>query len=94
MNNNVVCSSRSPFAAGVKAHCACWQHGLNSSPSAAQPFCIPELQELAAVLPVKQLYQTVHWISHFTAGASERVFVHVMSDTLGERDWGLSQTQQ
>lgn len=37
MNNNLVCASRSPFAAGVKMHCACWQQGLNSPPSAAQP---------------------------------------------------------
>lgn len=52
MNNNLVCASRSPFAAGVKTYCACWQQGLNSPPSAAQPSAtdITELQELATVL--------------------------------------------
>lgn len=49
MISNLVCASRSAFAAGVKAHCASWQQGLNSPP-------LPlVLQELATVLPMYQL---------------------------------------
>lgn len=99
-----MCTSRSPFAAGVKAHCACWQQRLNSPPSAAQTSAtdITELQEqLATVLPMNQLLRRavsnsfqICWNSHFTVGASERVLLHVMSDTLDERVWQLSQTEQ
>lgn len=103
MNNNLVCASRSPFAAGVKAHCPCWQQGLNSPPSAAQPSGTDttELQELATVLPMNQLLRRavsnsvqICWNSHFTVGASERVLLHVMADALDERAWQLSQTKQ
>lgn len=53
-NNNSLCAVRAPFAGGVKAHCACWQQGLNSPVLSAQPFATDttELQELPTVLPV------------------------------------------
>lgn len=35
--NNSVCAFRAPVAGDVKAHCACWQQGLNSPVLAAQP---------------------------------------------------------
>lgn len=51
--NNPVCAFRAPFAGGVKAHCDCWQQGLNSPVLAVQPSATgpTELQELPAVLP-------------------------------------------
>lgn len=51
--NNSVCAFRAQFAGGVKAHCACWQQGLNSTVLAAQPSATDtaELQGLPTVLP-------------------------------------------
>ena len=86
----------------MKAHRAFWQQGLNSPASAAQPSAtdITEPQELATVLPMNQLLRRavsnsvqIGWNSHFTVGASERVLLHVMSDTLDESAWHLSQTK-
>lgn len=52
--NNSVYAFRAPFAGSVKAHCACWQQGLNSTVLAAQPSATDttELQELPTVLPM------------------------------------------